>query len=205
MKEKKFCWMVVLMVILGLSQATWAVIIEPDNFADETVLTQVSPGVRLSVTTSNNQIVDIWSVTADIDSMGDAPTGTMVFGHNDIPFWNSDRHLRVDFTQPAAWISLMAGGTDYFDYSCQGRLEVYDMNFKLLEVYLTAPLREHQNETMLINRSQNDIYHAIAYTVGEDPFGRLDRLGYAIPEPATLSMLLIGAAGVLLKRNQLMK
>jgi hypothetical protein len=202
MKERGIYKVVLFIVFMNLSWIGRAVIIEPDNYQDKAVLTEVSPGVHLSATTSSNQIVDSWSVTADIDSMGYAPTGTMVFGHNDVFFWNAGRRLRVDFDQPASSISLMAEGTDHFDYSCQGRLEVYDMNFNLLDVYQTAPLLSHQIETMMINRPQNDICHAIAYTIGDNPFGRLDRLEYAIPEPATISMLLIGAAGILLKRNQ---
>ncbi|MEN6309778.1 MAG: PEP-CTERM sorting domain-containing protein [Anaerohalosphaeraceae bacterium] len=197
MKNKCIFQTAVVVMLMNLSCSALALIIEPDNYSDRTELSQVSPGVTVSVTTSDNQIVDIWPVTADVDSMGYAPTGSMVFSHVHIPFWNTDRRLRVDFSAPVSSISLMAAGTDYFDYACQGWLNVYDSHFNLLDSYQTSPLREYQVETMQIDRAAGDISYAIAYTTGDNPFGRLDRLEFSVPEPATLSLLMLGFAATL--------
>lgn len=197
MRNKRICWTTVCVMIMNLSCSTMALIIEPDNYPDETELTHISPAVTLSVTTSDNQTVPIWPVTADVDSMGYAPTGSMVFSHVHIPFWNTDRRLRMDFSAPVSSVSLMAGGTDFFDYACWGWLEVYDSQFNLLDTVHTAPLWEHQTATLQVDRPTTDIAYAIAYTTGDNPFGRLDQLEFSIPEPATLSLLMIGLAAAL--------
>jgi len=199
-KDEKKTVLLTVVVWLCTGGLAGAVLIEPYDYPNGTVLTASAEEVILSATASDNQPVSIWPVTADIDPFGYAPTGQMVFSHAHICFWNTDRRLRMDFAQPVSTIQLTAGGGSIFT-SCQGRLEVYDIHFNLLDVYQTAPLTANQFETMLIFRPANDIYHAIAYSTGSNSFGRLDHLEFAIPEPYSLLLLVGGAAIARWKRQ----
>jgi hypothetical protein len=180
------------------------VIIEPDDFADDQLLDNVSPHVTIS-TGAFSDFRPTFSVYATDDPDG-ASTGIRVFSHSGIPFWNDGRALRMDFHSLVTDIQLDYIASGFFDdlYTC--RLEAYSSAGVLLDSYTTAPLAEAQVETMSVSAPQ--ISYALAYPT-EDPFGDLDALSFTVvPEPGTLllggtflSMLVASPAGRLRRRR----
>lgn len=156
-----------------------AVVIEPDDYADRTVLTSISAAVALSVTGSDN-LPGAFEVTANDDGFDFAPTGAHVFGHSNVGFFNSERRMRMDFATPARAVRIDFAGGTYFETEI-GRLEVYDVNGARLAEYVTQPLGSGEPETMMIVRESADIAWAIAYVAaGEGSFGRLDNLRFVV-------------------------
>ncbi len=154
-------------------------VLEPDDYPNGTVLTTVLPQVRLGTTLSDNIVVPLFTVTATDDSMHYAPTGVRVFAHTNIPFWISDRRMRMDFDPPVAFVRLAFAGGTAFDTDF-GRLEIYDAADQLLDTYVTGPRGPGEVEEMQLVRPAGDIAYAIAYSVPGGgpygPFGRLDHL-----------------------------
>jgi hypothetical protein len=149
--------------------------IEPDDHADETELTRIDDHVTLNTTLDDNSIVSLFTVTATQDGQGLAPTGENVFGHANIPFFNNNRRLRMDFPHPARAVQVkFAGGT--FHKTEVGRLQAYDGAGNLLAEHTTAELGPGESEVMTITRDVADIAWAIAYSANDDSFGRLDEL-----------------------------
>lgn len=158
--------------------------IEPDNFADGTDLTGLNPNVTLSTTGADNVPVELFFVSASEDNLDLAPTGTRVFGHANIPFFNNDRRLRMDFASPANYVSLLFAGGTFFETEI-GRLQAYDQAGNLLAEYVTQPRESGETELMTIARPTADIAWALAYVAeNEGSFGRLDQLGFTLGEPA---------------------
>lgn len=166
--------------------------IEPDNYTDGTYLTQIAPGITLSTADANNQLLP-FQVTATYDSFHYAPTGSNVFGHVGIGFFNSDRGLRMDFSAPADFISLAFAGGDYFNPET-GRLDIFNSAGTLLGSYLTQPLLGGRVETMTLSRVTPDVAMAVAYVPqGLGSFGRLDNLQvHVVPEPSGGVLMLLG-------------
>lgn len=184
---------------LGLAASALAQVvqIEPDDYADGSDVSDVSSAVHLSTTLADNVPVPIFFVSANEVGEELAPTGTRVFGHANVPFFNDFRRLRMDFADAVFGVSILYGGGT-FGSTDSGRLEIYDAAGTLLDWYDTAPLALGQGETMALFRPQGDIDFAIAYTpAGRGNFGRLDELGFSVvPEPGTagLALVLVGLA-----------
>ena len=176
-------------------------LIEPDSFANFTALNHVSPHVSL-ITAGANNLPFPFDVTASFDGFGYTSTGTNVFGHAGIPFWNNDRRLRMDFSSPADFIAIdFIGGWSFTNDT--GRLDVFSSTGTLLDSYITAPLAAGSIETMTISRPAGDIAWAVAYVpLHGGNFGRLDNLRFAVvPEPGCASLILAGVACVYRKRR----
>lgn len=154
--------------------------IEPDDYENETELTNINEYVLLNTADDENSIFSLFDVTADTDGQGLAPTGEKVFGHANIPFFNNARRLRMDFPSPAMEVQITFGGGTFFETEI-GRLEVYDSLGNLIDEYITQPLEAGESEVMNITRDEADIFVAIAYIAdGEGDFGRLDELIFTV-------------------------
>ena len=198
--------MMLAVLMLALRSESAIYMVEPDDYADGTALTSVNAKVAFSTLDQDDVVVPLFTVTAEEDGFGYAPTGTKVFAHAGVGFWLDIRKLRMDFAEPVSSISLsFAGGTN-FDTDF-GLLNVYNGSNVLLDSYLTAGMGPGQKETMTIRRPINDIAYAIAYSVPGDgpygPFGRLDALVFdtAVPEPAAGGALL-AALGMVAHRRR---
>jgi hypothetical protein len=191
-------------VVLGLTARAGAQIvrIEPDDYADGTNVSNINPAVRLSTTLADNVPVPLYFVSANEVGAELAPTGTRVFGHANVPFFNDFRRLRMDFADPVFGVSILFGGGT-FGATDGGRLEIYNAGGTLLDWYDTALLAVGQSEAMSLYRPQGDIGFAIAYTpAGRGNFGRLDGLQFSVvPEPGTLALLL-ALVGLIARRRR---
>ncbi len=152
-----------------------SVTIEPDDHPDGTELTGVSPLFELHTALDDNSIAGLFEVTASDDGQGLAPTGEQVFGHEDIPFFNDNRRLRIDFESPAREVSVLFGGGTFFETEI-GRLQAYDVGDNLIAEYSTSPMGAGETEEMFIRRETFDIAWVVAYSEGGGSFGRLDAL-----------------------------
>ena len=181
-----------------------SIVVEPDDYASGTALNHISPFVSL-ITAANNNLphppapFDVRATTSVFPFQ--PPTGTNVFAHAGVPFWYTDRRLRMDFAGLVSTLSIdFQGGTA--NVQELGTLEVYSSQNVLLGACVTAPLFGGQIETMSISHASADIAYAIAYTLpGQTTFGRLDHLVFStpvpVPEPATFGLLVLGAAGAI--------
>jgi hypothetical protein len=175
--------------------------LEPDNYPDGTILNNVMPGVSLITAGANNVPFTLFNVTTRVETFPyQPPTGSAVFAHVGIPFWNTDRRLRMDFNGVVSSISIDFMGSTPLAGEV-GRMEVYGLGGELLQQYTTQPLFGGQVELMDIQRSQSDIAWAVAYTLpGQSVFGHLDHLVFsqpvAVPEPATV--VLFSLAGIVM-------
>src|SRR6185436_10274925 len=124
------------------------------------------PQVTLTTAGSDNVTIDLFTVTATDDDQDLAPTDTRVFAHSEIPFWNNDRRLRMDFTAPVSHVRILFAGGTFFDTE-KGRLQAYDANDNLIGEYTTASLDSGEVETMSITHSAADIAWAVAF-IAED-------------------------------------
>src|SRR5204863_668557 len=91
------------------STAPGQIVVEPDNYADNAVLNHVVPEVSL-ITAANNNLphqpapFDITGVTSTFPFQ--PPTGSKVFAHVGVPFFYTDRRLRMDFNGLVSEISI---------------------------------------------------------------------------------------------------
>ena len=197
MTTNSFC----LATLLGLpffgDARAQLITLEPDNYADNTVLNLVLPQVRL-VTAGDNNLPIPFDVTAVTQTTPfNPPTGQRVFSHVGVPFFNGIRRLRMDFNGTVAGISIDFQGS--IGETDQGRLDVYNSQNVLLDSFLTAPLAGGQTQTMSVTRLSTDIAYALAFTTQPNlGFGRLDHLVFStpVPEPSTPLFLTLGALGL---------
>jgi hypothetical protein len=96
----------------------------------------------------------------------------------------------MDFLSQTSAVSVDYIASGFFSELYVGRLEAYSAGGTLLDVDETAPLAGGQFATMTVRAPQ--IAYALAYPP-EDPFGDLDFLRFTVPEPAALSLALVGA------------
>ena len=127
--------------------------LEPDNYAEETVLNTVVPGVTVSTVggATNAVYARTWQP--------DATTGAKLFCHNPGDWWDQTYRLRMDFTQP---VSTVAIDFRSFDAGGSGRLDVYGSGGNLLESYVTSALLAGGIERMTVTRPNADIAYALA-------------------------------------------
>jgi hypothetical protein len=189
-------------LLAGVARAQ-VTVLEPDDYADRAVLNTIIPQVKLATLGRENQVYELFDVTANNDGFGYAPTGTHVFGHANVGFWNDDRRLRMSFTSPTGFISLDFAGGMAFQAEI-GQLEIYNSEWQLLDTYITLPRGPGEKETMSLTRADYDIAYAIAYVPeGKGSFGRLDNLQFkVVPEPGTTIVASLGLAVLLLRRSR---
>jgi hypothetical protein len=162
-------------------------IIEPDDYPDGTVLDHILPAVHL--TTAGTDNLPIPPVPFDVTAVGDlldfATTGSKVFAQANVPFWNSDCRLRMEFASPVSSVTIDFAGGQYFTNET-GRLDGYNAAGQLVASYVTAPQAAGHMETMTISREATDIAWAVAYVPPNlGVFGRLDNLRFGVvPRPA---------------------
>lgn len=174
-------------------------VIEPDDYADGTVLDHILPTVHLTSAGADN--LPIPPVPFEVTAVGDlldfATTGTNVFACANVPFWNNDQRLRMEFTSPVTFVTIDFAGGQYFANET-GRLDGYNVAGQLVASYVTAPQAAGHGETMTISRVATDIAWAVAYVPpGLGVFGRLDNLRFGIVPPPVLQLGLPNGIAVL--------
>lgn len=182
-------------LLVSLKATAQLLVIEPDNYTDNTVLDHILPQVTLVTADANNQPMPFFPVTALTDNFaGYAPTGTKVFGNAGINFWNNNWRLRLDFAQPMASLSLAFGGGDFF-HGETARLDAFASNGSLLASYTSQPRLPGNIETLTVSRPAGDIAWAVAYLPPDGgSFGRFDLLQFSVvPEPSVFAFLLATA------------
>ena len=118
-----------------------------------------------------------------------------MFAHVGVPFFYSDRKLRMDFNGLVSYVGILFQGGNNL-VTERGQLDVFGITGNLLRSYVTQPLLGGQTELMAITEPIPDIAWASAYTVaGDNPFGRLDALTFGTPVPEPSSMALLSLAG----------
>ena len=192
---------VVLMVLVGRASAD-VVRIEPDDYADFGDMTNPYPGISLWVLGSDRQRIESFKVRSRVENGGYTSTGTKVFAHEGVAFFNDIRQLRMNFAGGASSIDVdfIGGtvlGTDI------GRLEAYNSAGMLLAEDVSQPLAPKVIETLSIDRPTADIAYAIVYSrTGEGNFGVVDNLVVnVVPEPG-IAGLILGASAVCLRRRR---
>jgi hypothetical protein len=165
-------------------------IIEPDDYPDGTVLDHILPAVHLTSAGADN--LPIPPVPFEVTAVGDlldfATTGTNVFACANVPFWNSDRRLRMEFAVPVSAVTIDFAGGQYFTDET-GRLDGYNTAGQLVASYVTAPQAAGHMETMTIFREATDIAWAVAYVPPNlGVFGRLDNLRFGIVSRPVLEL-----------------
>jgi hypothetical protein len=177
--------------------------VEPDDYAAGTVLTSVNPHVTLRTMLGDGRIPFFAITAAEGDSATAdlSPTGTLVFAHEDVPFFYEDRKLLAEFNGTTSSVSITLAGASFFE-PMAARLEVYGASGELLEVDVTDPTNYGVFETLAVTRPTPDIARAVIYSV-DYPFGRFDALTFAtpVPEPGALGLLALGPALLLARRR----
>jgi len=174
-------------VLCGLPQSAdaEAFLLEPDEFDSATVLNTVADGVTLSTVLAEN-VASPFNVTATDDPFDIAPTGSRVFGHQNVGFWNHTRRLMMEFKAPISAVALDFAGGDLI-FAETGRLEAYDNNGGIVGEYITSGLNAGEVERMSVISPQADIAKAVAFIAeGDGNFGQLDSLVY-FSEPSDRS------------------
>ncbi len=163
---------------------------EPDALLAGTKVRNIFPGATLTTTDANNIAFDLFEVDVVTDIR--PSTGNQVFAHSGVPFFYTDRKLRIDFYEPASSVSI---DITAFVGATQGRMRVFNASGVELETTTTIVLADTQTATLNITRPSADIAYAMAYSEpGPDlsNFGRFDNLRYSVPERNTTS----GAGGL---------
>jgi hypothetical protein len=172
-------------VSLGGRAAAAPITLEPDDYAPGTVLNNVIPEVSLFASVNAGDLTGNFgfNVTSEVDGL--ASTGTQVFAHAGIPFFNSSRNLRLTFTDPVSVVSLdFIPSSDFFNENAI--FTIFDENGIQLDQLIAPGLGGGVPQTLTFARSQSDIKYAVATSQG--PFLRLDNLSFevsqeAVPEP----------------------
>lgn len=174
-------------------------LIEPDDYPDGTVLDHILPAVHLTSAGADN--LPIPPVPFEVTAVGDlldfATTGTNVFACANVPFWNSDQRLRMEFASPVSSVTIDFAGGAYFTNET-GRLDGYNAAGQLVASYVTGPQPAGHMETMAIASEATDIAWAVAYVPpGLGVFGRLDNLRFGVVPRPVLQLGLVNGIAVL--------
>lgn len=203
-RMKQLSALVLLSFALASRLQAQNIVIEPDNFANGAVLDHISPFVSMTTAGANNLPIPpvSFSVTASYDGFGYASTGTNVFGHAGVPFWNTNRRMRMDFNAPVSFLAIDFIGGEFFTNEV-AQLDAFNSSGTLIGSYITAPRGADSAETMFLSRPAGDIAWAVAYLgPGMGNFGRLDNLQFTVvPEPTALSIGSIAVAALAFRRK----
>ena len=197
------CLLCVAAVLALFGRASADVVrIEPDDYTDFADLTNPYPGITLWVLGPDRERIEPFKVRARDGTAGYTSTGTRVFAHEGVAFFNDIRQLRINFAGGASavgadFIGGRAIGTDI------GRLEAFDSAGNLLASDVTLPLGPMVSETLNVSRPTADISYAIIYSrPGEGAFGVVDNLVVdVVPEPG-IAAFLLGAAVLCIRRTR---
>ncbi|NIL96127.1 MAG: hypothetical protein GTO62_03035 [Planctomycetales bacterium] len=147
--------------------------LEPDNFANGTVLNNVlTPEVTLTAVGNSIANGNVYAQTETYNS-----TSPNVFASTwNLGLWNTvDAELRIDFASNVNSVSVDAISDDSSDYA---HLRAYDSAGTLLQEYVTGNLGTGVAETMTISRASNEISYVLA--AGQTgQFTWLDNLVYS--------------------------
>lgn len=199
-------------LILLTSSSVRGVIIsaDADGYTEGTEISTAFTGLTLSSIGRSSGLDGL--VYAYDDEL--ASTGTSVFGHNlsnhrqwyydayPEPHHPNDFALRVDFDQPANYVSIDIIADDIWDYAS---LRAYDSSGAFLgSTFTQPPLAIGEIFTAAIGRESFDI----AYIIAGGDFANsacpvlLDNLSAnVVPEPCTLLLLGLGVVALLKKRK----
>lgn len=156
------------------------IVVEPDDYAPGTVLNDVVPEVSLFAAVNATDLTGNFgfNVTSAVDSL--ATTGSQVFAHVNIPFFNGSRNFRMTFTNPVSAVSLDAiPSTDFFNENAI--LTIYDENEVQLDQLILPGLGGGIPQTLALSRQSADIKYAVVSSDG--PFLRLDNLSFDTEPP----------------------
>jgi hypothetical protein len=153
--------------------------ISPDDFEDRTNLTLTVTDPRMTTADSDNGSFSLFDVTATEDGQDRAPSGSLVFGHSNIPFWNTNRRMRMDFALPVSIIEIAFSGGSSGGPEI-GRLHAFNAQHVLVAEYTTEPRNTNDPEVMRVERPSGDIAWAVAFIDDDEgSFGRLDDLVFS--------------------------
>lgn len=153
------------------------------GYADGSEHTNRFANATLTVADANNK--NIGFVVRTRSTFDNAFNTIQVLSSEGIPWFTSTSKLKAIFYREANSVAIdsYAASNQIHSY---GRLEAYNRDGQLLDVYQTGPLLGLQRETMRITRATADIKYIVAYTnetvQGSSPFGALDKLIYTYPE-----------------------
>lgn len=157
-------------------------IIEPDNFNTGIEIDNLTKGVSLA--TAVNPNADIRFDIQVVQAFGQ-PTGTHIFSHAGVGFFNSSRRFRADFYRPAQRVSMDFIGDSNITPT-YGRLEAFNAQGQSIQMLRTSPLGSGGRQTLSIDAGADSIAFVVAYSDDDfqnsSPFGRLDRFTFAVPE-----------------------
>ena len=147
---------------------TLAKVIEPSDYAENTVLNSIQPGVSLSVigaTAGGNLLMARTSVLGAGRVFFAGSTGNETFTTRRDSTGNGlavDRRLKAEFASPVTTVSLTAISGVVGGGSSVGRLDAYDSQGNLVGRYTTRALAAGQSEVMTITHATADIKYVIA-------------------------------------------
>lgn len=140
--------------------------IDPDNYAEGSDLSNVIPGVTLSVVASNGATPTGETVRSATASGFAASTGSRLFARGGSQSWNSSSNwLRADFSIAVSEVSIDVIGNDSFD---PGILRAYNASGVLLEEVRGFSTSPGNPQHLSITRGQADIAYILAAGIGGD-------------------------------------
>ncbi len=190
----------------SLSANAQPLTIEPDNYADGTVLDHIRPEVSLTTVGNNNQPIPpvTFSVTAQPTPPGHASTGTKVFAEAGVNFFNDNFRLRMNFNGVVQELGLDAIGSGFTLQPERGHLEVYNSQNALIDSFVTDILGNAQIQRMSLHHGAPDIAWAVAWSEG-GTFARLDNFVFSppvpVPEPSVVALALSGILLIAVSRR----
>jgi len=196
----RFSWALALVLAAASPVAADLIVVEPDDFPAGADLSNPAPGLHLSTALSDNTPVPLFVVQAVPDGL--ASTGTQVFSHVGIPFFNDVRRLRIDFDTSASAVAVDYISSGFFGIEF-GHLDVYGAGGVLLQSVTSGVNPAGVVEPLSVTRPTADIQFAVAYTDGL-AFGRFDSLraevgtSGVVPEPSAALLFAVGGAACVL-------
>ncbi|MFK7751936.1 MAG: VPLPA-CTERM sorting domain-containing protein [Sedimentitalea sp.] len=193
------------------SSAAFAVVIDPDAFADGTDISNAFSGVTLSTVFAGvgDPAIDITGTGAVYShTTGTASTGTRGFAHsvtNELWGNGSFEYLRADFAAGASSVSLDFINNDNSDNNAE--LLAFDGMGNLVDSMLFAA-NLNGPETLTVS---GNISYVFAYWDQANRLdnGALDNLQYtaAVPLPAAMPLMIgaFGAMGIAARRRKARK
>ena len=155
--------------------------IEPNDYADETDISNISDFVT-TVTTDENNIHLGFKNIATQDAASDA--GEHVFSQEGVTFFNHLRRLRMDFYRPVRTVEIDVIGNDD-NQATYGRLEGFNAAGESLGFVRSVGQGMDDRTTMRISLASDEIAWAVAYSdnlfLDSSEFGRFDSLRIEVP------------------------
>ena len=161
--------------------------LEPDDYAENTVVDHLIPGVTLS--TADFRDIPRQHVRAISDPL--SSTGSMVFGNDNGASFTNNSRLRVDFDSDVSVVSIDFIGTAE-GATERGAVFAYNAAGEQLEgSVLSENLAQGETQTLTVTSAAADISYIVAFSiqVGDAGFGHFDNLsvGGLVTEPNALT------------------